>query len=265
MTRSLLSTISKISSGGFIKVAPLGGVELLCPKVEVHGQQSFQLFPSLRKPFFDEGVEGGKVGRKGGMLSETKNGRVNLGPRVKNFRGQMTNLLDRKNGLKQNGNSSVRARPRESTVPICHLLLQSNNHRLRRGRSQGELNQKGCGDGVRKVTADQSAGGSGGEGFEGISLNQTKTWFVLKFFSEPSDEALVDLKSLDGVSQGKESSGEGAEARPDLLDGLGFGFWKGMGDDGGEGGFGQKVLAKLPQGAEAAGGQNFADLRCVQS
>jgi hypothetical protein len=38
MTRSLLSTISKISSGGFIKVAPLRGVEFLGPKVEVHGE-----------------------------------------------------------------------------------------------------------------------------------------------------------------------------------------------------------------------------------
>ena len=38
-----------------------------------------------------------------------------------------------------------------------------------------------------------------------------------------------------------------------------------MGDDRGESGFGQKVLAQLAEGAEATGGQNVADLGRVQS
>ena len=38
-----------------------------------------------------------------------------------------------------------------------------------------------------------------------------------------------------------------------------------MSDDRGEGGFGQKVLTQLAEGAEATGGQNVANLGRVQS
>jgi hypothetical protein len=38
-----------------------------------------------------------------------------------------------------------------------------------------------------------------------------------------------------------------------------------MSDDCRKGGLSQEILSELPKGAEAAGGQNFADLGCVQS
>ena len=76
---------------------------------------------------------------------------------------------------------------------------------------------------------------------------------------------MVDFKSFHRVADREEGSRQGTEARTDLLNGLGCRFRKGMSDDRGEGGFGQKVLAQLAKGAEATGGQNVADLGRVQS
>ena len=64
---------------------------------------------------------------------------------------------------------------------------------------------------------------------------------------------------------GEEGAGECAEAGADFLNGFEIGWGEGGGDDGGESGLDEKVLAELTQGAQAVGGQDFADLGEVQS
>ena len=64
---------------------------------------------------------------------------------------------------------------------------------------------------------------------------------------------------------GEEGAGEGAEAWANFLNGFGIGWREGGGDDSGERGFDEKVLAELTQGAQAVGGQDCADLGGVQS
>ncbi len=64
---------------------------------------------------------------------------------------------------------------------------------------------------------------------------------------------------------GEEGACECAETRANFLNGFGIGWGEGGGDDGGESGLDEKVLAELTQGAQAVGGQDFADLGGVQS
>lgn len=64
---------------------------------------------------------------------------------------------------------------------------------------------------------------------------------------------MIDLESFDGVTEGEEGAGESAKARANFLDGGGGFFGQGVGNDGGEGGFGEKVLPKLAEGAKTAG------------
>jgi len=59
------------------------------------------------------------------------------------------------------------------------------------------------------------------------------------------DESLVDFKRLDGVANGQKSAGQGSQSGSDFLDRLGFRFWQGMGDDGGQGRFRQEILSQL--------------------
>ena len=100
---------------------------------------------------------------------------------------------------------------------------------------------------------------------EGISVDELEAGFVLEGLAKPGDETLVDFESFDGVACGEERAGECAEARANFLNGFGIGWGKGGGDDGGESGLDEKVLAELTQGAQAVGGQDFADLGKVQS
>jgi len=136
---------------------------------------------------------------------------------------------------------------------------------LRGWSAEGELNEEWGGNGVREISADEGAGWMLGEGLEGISFDELEARFVLKGLAKPGDQTLVDFESFDGMACGEEGAGEGAETWADFLDGFGFGWGEGGGDDSGEGGFDEKVLAELTQGAQAVGGQDFADLGRIQS
>jgi hypothetical protein len=92
-----------------------------------------------------------------------------------------------------------------------------------------------------------------------------KARFVFEFLLKPSDEALINFESLDGVADCQKSACEGAEAGTDFLNRLIGGFGQGMGNDGGQSGFGQKVLAELTKRSKAVGGQDFFDPGGVQS
>ena len=76
---------------------------------------------------------------------------------------------------------------------------------------------------------------------------------------------MVQLEGLDGVAGGQQGAGEGAEAGTDLLHRFGPRRANGPGDLGGQGWFGEKVLPKLAERPEAAGGQDFLDPGGVQS
>lgn len=89
--------------------------------------------------------------------------------------------------------------------------------------------------------------------------------FVFKFFFEVGEKALINFEGLDGVTGGEEGAGEGAEARTDFLDRFCGRRRKGGGDGNGERRFGQKILAELAEGSQAASEENFANLGRVQS
>jgi hypothetical protein len=55
----------------------------------------------LGEALFDKGVERLEVGQGNRAANEAKNGRVDLGARIKNFGWQMTNLFDIENRLQQ--------------------------------------------------------------------------------------------------------------------------------------------------------------------
>ena len=76
---------------------------------------------------------------------------------------------------------------------------------------------------------------------------------------------MINFEGLDGVADCQESACEGAETGTDFLNRLIGGFRQGMGNDGGQSGFGQKVLPELSKGAKAVGGQDFFDPGGVQS
>jgi len=67
------------------------------------------------------------------------------------------------------------------------------------------------------------------------------------------------------MTAGKDGPGQGAKAGADFLYRLLTGRAESLGDLGGEGRFGEKVLAQLAKGAKAAGGQDFLDPGGVQS
>ena len=67
------------------------------------------------------------------------------------------------------------------------------------------------------------------------------------------------------MAGGAQGAGEGAEARPDFLNRFRASRADGVGDLGGEGGFREKILSELAEGAQAAGGQDFLDPGGVQS
>ena len=104
-----------------------------------------------------------------------------------------------------------------------------------------------------------------GKGFEGIPFDQVKARLIFEFNPKPANQPLVDFKGLDGMADGQQGPGEGAQARANFLHRFMAGFWQGMGHHGGQGGFGQKVLPELTEGAKAVGGQNLLDSGRVQS
>ena len=67
------------------------------------------------------------------------------------------------------------------------------------------------------------------------------------------------------MSDGEESTSECTEAGTDFLDGLSGRFGQGVGDDRGQGWFGEKVLAQLAKRAQTVSRQNVANLGRVQS
>ena len=201
----------------------------------------------------------------GVATGQTKNGGINLGTGIENLGWKLTDLFNVENGLQKNCNCAVVGCPGKCGVPIGHLLLQCDDNRLRRGGTEGELYKQGGGDGVRKISANEGSGWMLGKGFEGVAFDQLKTGFILKLFSQPLDESLVDFKRLDGVANCEKSTGQGSEPGADFLNRLGFGFRQGMGDDGGQGRFRQEILSQLTEGTKSTGGQDFTDLGCVQS
>ena len=88
---------------------------------------------------------------------------------------------------------------------------------------------------------------------------------MLEFLAQKRDQALIHLEGLHGVAGREKGAGEGAQARADFLDGFRSDRSDGFGDPGSERGFGEKVLPKLTEGTEAAGGQDFLDPGGVQS
>ncbi|KRP32270.1 MAG: hypothetical protein ABS32_04335 [Verrucomicrobia subdivision 6 bacterium BACL9 MAG-120820-bin42] len=67
------------------------------------------------------------------------------------------------------------------------------------------------------------------------------------------------------MSDGEESTSECAQTGTNFLHRLLSGFGQGVGDDRGEGRFGEKVLAQLAQRAQTVRRQNVANLGRVQS
>jgi hypothetical protein len=47
------------------------------------------------------------------------------------------------------------------------------------------------------------------------------------------------------VANGQKSAGQGSQSGSDFLDRLGFRFWQGMGDDGGQSRFREEILSQL--------------------
>jgi hypothetical protein len=203
MTRSCASTISNVSSGGFIKSTPFGRIELFGSEVEVYREKSSQFFSSLGKALFDKSVEGLEVGQGCWATREAKNGRVHLGARIKNFGRKIANLFDIKNRLEQDRNSSVFGCAGECRVTIGNLLLQSDHNHLGGRRAESELDEERGRNGVGKISADVGSGGVLRKCFEGISLNQLKAGFVSKLFTKPRDKTVIDFECFDRVSNGE--------------------------------------------------------------
>ena len=76
---------------------------------------------------------------------------------------------------------------------------------------------------------------------------------------------MVNFEGLHGVTGSQKGTGEGAQAWADFLNRFRASRADGIADLGGEGRLGEKVLAQLAKGTEAASGQDFLDPGGVQS
>ena len=177
----------------------------------------------------------------------------------------MPNLFNLKNGLEKDGDCAVVGSSGKSGVPVGHLFLQGDNDGRGGWRAKSELDEKWGGNGVGEIAANQRTGGVVGEGFQCVPLDQMKAGFILKRLAKPGDQSLIDFKRFHRVSDGEESTSECTEAGTDFLDGLSGRFGQGVGDDRGQGWFGEKVLAQLAKRAQTVSRQNVANLGRVQS
>ena len=244
---------------------PCGRIEFFGSLGEGDGKESLKLFASLGESFFYKSIKVSEIMRDGGTRGKAQDGGLDLGARIKDFGGKGTNFFEKKNSLEENGDGAVLGGAGEGDKAVGDFFLESDDDRFRGWSTEGELDEEWGGDGVGKISADEGAGWMLGEGLKSIAFDELEAGFVLEGLAKPGDETLVDFERFDGVACGEEGAGEGAEAWADFLDGFGFGWGESGGDDGGEGGFDEKVLAELAQGAQAVGGQDFADLGRIQS